>query len=186
MANEVSRLDGLATEIRREVAAADADFRSAVGHAIRAGELLREAKGAVAHGGWLPWLKANFNGSVRTAQNYMRLADNVEEAQRVAHLGLKGALKELAAPKPELKPSLAELAEQLREEDLPKLRNGILTLSEAGAHTALGYSSWRAFIEAEFVIPADMPDEVVETILNMIGEHEGGPMLEVRPGVEEE
>lgn len=91
-------LDSLAVELRREVEAAEADFRSALEHAVRAGELLLEAKAQVGHGEWLPWLEANFPGSVRSAQGYMRLAENAEDAQRVAHLGIKGALKQLAAP----------------------------------------------------------------------------------------
>src|SRR5262245_1763877 len=91
-------LPTIAIEIRREVDAAGSSWRDAVGHALAAGELLIEAKGRVKHGEWLPWLEANFPGSTRSAQGYMRLAENAEDAQRVAHLGVKGALKELAAP----------------------------------------------------------------------------------------
>jgi hypothetical protein len=92
-------LSTLAIEIRREVEQAEADFQSAIAHAVRAGELLIEAKGQLKHGEWLPWLAANFPGSARSAQGYMRLAEHAEDAQRVAHLGIKGALKQLAAPK---------------------------------------------------------------------------------------
>lgn len=91
----------IAQEIRREVDAAEADFESAVQHAIRAGELLTEAKAQVNHGEWLPWLAQNFAAGARTAQNYMRLAGHAEDAQRVAHLGIGAALKQLAAPKPQ-------------------------------------------------------------------------------------
>ena len=90
-------LNTLATEIRHEVEQAEADFQSSVKHAIRAGELLSEAKGQVGHGHWLPWLAANFPAGVRTAQGYMRLAENAADAQRVAHLGIGGALKHLAS-----------------------------------------------------------------------------------------
>jgi len=44
----------IAEEIRHEVAGAEADFESAVQHAIRAGELLIEAKDQLGHGEWLP------------------------------------------------------------------------------------------------------------------------------------
>jgi hypothetical protein len=81
-------LSALAAEIRREVEQAEADYRSAVQHAVRAGELLIEAKAQVQHGQWLPWLEANFPGSARSPQGYMRLAENAEDAQRVAHLGI--------------------------------------------------------------------------------------------------
>lgn len=94
-------LPTIAAEIREEVDAAEASWRDAVGHAIRAGELLIEAKSHVAHGQWLPWLKANFPGSARSAQGYMQLADHAEDARRFAHLGVGGALKELAAPNEE-------------------------------------------------------------------------------------
>lgn len=89
----------IALEIRTEVEYAERDFQSAVVHAIRAGELLTEAKAQVRHGEWLPWLEANFPASVRSAQGYMRLAARAEDAQALAHLGIEGALKQLAAPR---------------------------------------------------------------------------------------
>lgn len=94
-----STLPELAEEIGREVEQAERAWRDAVGHAIRAGELLVEAKAKIKHGEWLSWLEANFPGSARSAQDYMRLAANAEDARRVAHLGVRGALKQLAAPK---------------------------------------------------------------------------------------
>jgi hypothetical protein len=96
-------LADLASEIgeahRQCVAAAS----SALEYARRAGELLIEAKARVAHGEWLPWLKANFDFSEKTAQNYMRLArewPKLVEAnpQRVADLSCREALRLLAAP----------------------------------------------------------------------------------------
>jgi Protein of unknown function (DUF3102) len=96
---EPRRLAVLAVEIRTEVAAAEEDFQSAVQHAIRAGALLIEAKAQVKHGQWLPWLEGNFPASSRSAQGYMRLAKNAEDAQALAHLGIEGALKQLAEPK---------------------------------------------------------------------------------------
>lgn len=98
----------LAGEIRAEHEAAQAAFGAAVGHAIRAGQLLTAAKAQLAHGEWLGWLGENFPASTRTAQGYMRLAARAEDAQRLAHLGVAGALRELAerpradqAPDPE-------------------------------------------------------------------------------------
>jgi hypothetical protein len=43
-------------------------------HAIRAGELLLEAKREVAHGEWESWLQANVPFQPRTARAYMQLA----------------------------------------------------------------------------------------------------------------
>lgn len=89
-------LPELAGEIRREVKAAENAWRDAVGHAIRAGELLIEAKSKVEHGGWLPWLRENFPGGETTARNYMRLA---RDRQRVADLPtVREAVAMLAAP----------------------------------------------------------------------------------------
>jgi hypothetical protein len=66
-------LPELAAQIRTEVDAADRDWNSALGHAIRAGALPIEAKAAVAHGEWLPWLPANGFEQQR-ASEFMRVA----------------------------------------------------------------------------------------------------------------
>lgn len=47
-------------------------------HYRRAGEMLREAKEQVGHGGWGAWLKRNFHLSDRTAHRYMLLARKEE------------------------------------------------------------------------------------------------------------
>lgn len=98
----------LAADIKAEITAAERDFESAVAHAIKAGELLLEAKANVDHGGWLAWLEANFPGSIRSAQGYMRLARNAADAQALAHLGIEGALKQLASSTP--RPSEPDVA----------------------------------------------------------------------------
>lgn len=95
-----AELGDLAGEIRREHGATQDAFQSAVVHAIRCGELLIEAKAALPHGSWGDWISENFPASTRTAQGYMRLA-RAEDAQGLAHLGIEGALRELAAPKQE-------------------------------------------------------------------------------------
>jgi hypothetical protein len=112
----------IAAELQHEVEQAEQAWQDAVGHAIRAGELLIEAKAGVNNGGWLPWLEANFRGSVRSAQGYMRLARR-EDAQGLAHLGVEGALKQLAAPKPETKdePALRRVQHEDVERDLRRL-----------------------------------------------------------------
>ena len=76
----------------------------ALRHAIRAGELLVEAKSRVQHGEWGSWVEANFEGSTRTTQAYMKVAreiPNLDEvkAQRVALLSLREAMRELSTPK---------------------------------------------------------------------------------------
>jgi Protein of unknown function (DUF3102) len=88
-------LDELRAAIEHEHACAIEAYRDAVLHAIRAGDLLLQAKARVGHGGWLPWLADNFPASTRTAQGYMRLARHREDAQRLAHLGIAQALRAL-------------------------------------------------------------------------------------------
>jgi len=107
-----TRLDELRAEIDCQHAAAVAAFRTSVDHAIRAGELLLEAKTIVGHGHWLDWLAANFPASLRTAQDYMYLAKHPEDARRVAHLGIGQALKALRAGELS-EPDAIEVAQEL-------------------------------------------------------------------------
>ncbi|MGI2323812.1 MULTISPECIES: DUF3102 domain-containing protein [unclassified Methylococcus] len=96
-----SDLIALAAAIRAHHEAATSAAAAALEHAREAGLLLAEAKSAVPHGQWLPWLTENFEMSERTARGYMRLARlDPAKWQRVADLPLRRALKELSQPKP--------------------------------------------------------------------------------------
>jgi hypothetical protein len=88
----------------------EAAHQRAAQHAHRAleaawecGRLLEEAKAALGHGAWLPWLQAHTTVSPRQAQRYMRLAEHraVLEGKYDAatHLTLTEALAELATPR---------------------------------------------------------------------------------------
>jgi DUF3102 family protein len=68
------RLAALAARIRQAHADIDDAFRTAADRAIEAGNALLEAKRLVGHGGWLPWLEARVQLSVRQAQRYMKVA----------------------------------------------------------------------------------------------------------------
>ena len=92
-------LRALADEVNREHAAAVESTRRSVEHAIRAGRRLLEVKALLPYGSWLLWVEENFVGGVRTAQGYKRLAERAEDAQRLAHLGIAGALRALATPR---------------------------------------------------------------------------------------
>lgn len=94
---EASALASLADEIRVEHEACERDARSAVDHAIRAGELLLDAKVKVRHGEWLPWLEKNFPATVQTASGYMRLASNRGQIENAS--SIRGALADLAEPR---------------------------------------------------------------------------------------
>jgi hypothetical protein len=91
----------LAAAIRAEHEAARATARSAVEHALKAGELLLEAKSALSHGEWLPWLREHCSPSERQAQKYMLVFSRKDELELKsdsgADLTLAGALASLPA-----------------------------------------------------------------------------------------
>lgn len=94
-------LPGLATKINTEVSAAELSAKSAVQHALAAGEMLIQAKSHVPHGQWETWLQRNCQVAPRTAQAYMRLHTQVAalpqpEAQRVAGLPLRQAINAIS------------------------------------------------------------------------------------------
>ena len=66
----------LATKIKAHHAAVKDAARNVVEKAIAAGTLLKEAKDKVGHGKFLPWLEKNCELSERTAENYMKIANN--------------------------------------------------------------------------------------------------------------
>lgn len=71
-------------------------LRAAAEAARDAGIVLLEAKELVPHGEWAAWIKANFKAGIRTAQRYMRIANNwptIEgKATSVSHLSVNEAL----------------------------------------------------------------------------------------------
>jgi Protein of unknown function (DUF3102) len=99
-------LPDLAQAIDREHQAAHQAARTALEHALECGRLLIQAKAAVPHGGWLPWLEANTTVSARQSQRYMRLATAAIEGKydATSHLTIEGALALLAAPMAEQLP----------------------------------------------------------------------------------
>jgi hypothetical protein len=97
-------LDDLARRIDAEHEAALRSARTAIEHAIECGQLLLEARASVPHGGWLPWLRENTKVSERTAQRWMRFAENAEallvKSATVADLTFADADRLLDASKP--------------------------------------------------------------------------------------
>ena len=72
------------------------------------GRCLTEAKQALPHGEWLPWLNERVEFSERTAQNFMRLAREWSNPQALADLGAAKALTLLALPAVERESFIAE------------------------------------------------------------------------------
>ncbi len=97
------KLASLAEQIRDEHAKAVGSARDAITHAIAAGKLLLVAKATVAHGQWLPWLRANCDLSERQAQRLIRVAQKAPalleaNTSRVSDLSLSAALHLLSKP----------------------------------------------------------------------------------------
>lgn len=92
-------LTDYAQRIAQAHEAASGSMRDAVAHAVRAGELLTQAKAAMPHGSFgafcalLPFAET-------TARGYMRLAGlDPANRQRVADMPLRAALLEIAEPR---------------------------------------------------------------------------------------
>lgn len=90
-----NRLAALAADIKSEHAKQLVDVKAIGERAVHIGNMLIEAKAAVKHGGWLPWLTETGLG-VRTAQRYMRIARHGIKSDTVTHLGINSVLKEIA------------------------------------------------------------------------------------------
>ena len=74
-------------------------YKSQAGDAILAiGACLNEAKGILTHGEWLPWLTEQVEFSERTAQRFMRLANEWTNPTALSDLGASKALSLLAIP----------------------------------------------------------------------------------------
>jgi Protein of unknown function (DUF3102) len=95
----------LAEEINQEHQAFRGAFKATFRSALRAGDLLNEAKAQAGHGDWTGWVEENCEFSMRTAQVYMRLANNREAVEKnlksaePAHLSIEDVLRELSSPK---------------------------------------------------------------------------------------
>ena len=76
-------LDDLAQRIKTEHQEIIGAKRNIVERAMKAGDLLIQAKANAGHGNWLNWLKANCVGiSERTANVYMKLAEGRATIER--------------------------------------------------------------------------------------------------------
>jgi hypothetical protein len=95
----------LAQEINSEHEQCVNSMRAGLEHAIRAGELLSQAKAACQHGTWVQWIADNCQFTPRQAQRYMLVAERKDEllakTTHVSHLSFRGALALLAEPQAE-------------------------------------------------------------------------------------
>jgi hypothetical protein len=88
----------LAAKINAAHSAATKAVAEGAMHAIKAGELLLEAKAKVGHGQWAKWQRENLSFSKRTAQVYMQLARlDPQNRNGVADLALRRAVLKIQA-----------------------------------------------------------------------------------------
>jgi hypothetical protein len=90
-----NRLPAITEEIREAHRNYKKNIRQAAEYVHKVGVLLNEAKEYIGHGRFGDYIKTNFPFSIRTADNYMKLADRGVSAAKIAILGQAGALKEL-------------------------------------------------------------------------------------------
>lgn len=97
----------VADAINREHDLAVRHASDAIEHARRAGELLLQAKSALRHGEWLPWLEANVRVSARQAQRYLAVAQGKPVPLRELKSDTVSHLPETTTP-PALAPCAGE------------------------------------------------------------------------------
>jgi hypothetical protein len=68
-------IEALAAPINQEHRACRESYGAALEHAVACGDLLREAQMKMQHGAWTGWVEENFEGSLRTAQEYIQIAN---------------------------------------------------------------------------------------------------------------
>ena len=97
----MGELISLADQINNEHRMGELAARDAIEHAIKAGELLIQAKAQVKHGEWLPWVRKTLTVTPRQAQKYIRVANHKEKLANTSessHLSINEALAVLATP----------------------------------------------------------------------------------------
>jgi hypothetical protein len=111
-------LPDLAARIRAEHEATAAALQSSVTHAMAAGDALIEAKAAIPHGGWLPWLADNCD--MKLAKNRATIEKHIRNDIADLTLNEAAALCVLAGRIEKLL-EIAKRAETLSGEDLVDL-----------------------------------------------------------------
>lgn len=119
------------------------------------GQALREAKGQLAHGAWGDWLRDRVNFSQGTAENYMRIAEQVHGESTLLDLPYTKILALLAVPETEREQfaqdnqvedkSVSEIKQLIRERD--EALDQIKTLMHSAAQNA--HEATQANLRAE-------------------------------------
>lgn len=96
---EFNLRQNLAAEINKACELAHDKADEAINYAMQAGKLLLEAKGALPHGDWMPWLEANVWVSPRQAQRYMQIAQGRPLPARKVAVAIQAAASVKTAAK---------------------------------------------------------------------------------------
>jgi hypothetical protein len=134
-------LTDLAARINAAHEAVQAALKSSIINAMHAGELLIAAKAKLKHGEWLPWLKANFPFTDRTARNYMMLARRRPEVEAKLETDSDLTLRDLFAE-----------TESEEEPDAEAKAETEAKLSAAGNYRAMGTGSVEYFAPPEILV----------------------------------
>ena len=114
VATEINRLH---EEAKRCACASREALHGALVAAWQAGQLLVEERKRVFHtmgpGSWLLWIEANFRGTARTAQRYIRLAQCVADIAFLQGMSLRQAYARLGIATEPRTPSKRALAHKL-------------------------------------------------------------------------
>jgi hypothetical protein len=101
-ASAESEINRLHDEASRLSTASKESLLGALAAAWQAGRLLTEEKERVrqkmGRGAWLLWVEQRFHGSIRTAQNYMRLAQTFPDVSALQGLSLRQIYYRLQIP----------------------------------------------------------------------------------------
>ncbi len=149
---EMQTFQALAEQINWEHDQAQHAARSALEHALKAGELLLQAKQQCPYGEWYLWVKQHCQFADRTARLYMQLAKeraffSEPEWQRVADLPLREAIQCL---RPE--PSQALAKEDAGEDERIKRAQQQIRILQLALKEAVTVEDYVAIInEAEEV-----------------------------------
>jgi hypothetical protein len=141
-------------QINLEYRLSQSKASEAVQHAVNCGLLLLQVKAGLAHGEWLPWLKAQQESgaiefSERTAQAYIRVASNPQRAADFKAPSIRAALELLTEEKPPVDQSALEL--ETAKERLAREAAEANAKAEAEARVIADRDkeSWRAQAIAE-------------------------------------
>ncbi len=133
---ESGQLADLAYAINEEHAKTLTAARTTLKHARHVGELLTQAKAAVGHGRWLPWLAASVTFSAPTAQRYMRVAANWDEIANTSSVTHLTEAQQLLADQSRCRRSDGDSwrkLEPLQEEDYLKLYGVVTSINDIAA-----------------------------------------------------